>query len=537
MVVATLGGDAMATLLLHSSPNAFHNSPTISSLHLPIRPITRQGAIDQVNKWITSPRPSPFQDIGVRTAARSTPIHWLSGTPGSGKSTIQLQLSNCCQQENRLLASFVFSANMIATHESQKRFVPSLAYQLAYNVPGLHRFISAAIENDPEIFCKPPVQQMISLVFHPLENCLKNSTGWTFWRRAFKASLFPRDKLLAISDTSLQLEESTAFRKLYGEWWNRNIIVVDALDECVGPREQQAVARLMFWASRHSAKFPLRFIISAPSEHKIIRNLFRECRGGMLSYTRLNDSVTRSHVRVYLEAEFARIRESRKTDQILWEEGWPGRKTVDRIVSVGGSLFIYASVIISFVNNGTGDPIELLDLLLSSLPDRARPTNGGASVTYTQFAGLDALYMFILHYHRPANRPDAIQEDGVFSLRKRILHAIMFSGRDFRSLTELDGYLTLQPGFAEVALRDLSPIIFIPPLASPFSGSRATPSDSVWKKIWFRHKSVWDFLVTKERSGDFYQSVPEAQITRIQKLEAAVGMENVPDSKFWAYVE
>ncbi|KAJ2936788.1 hypothetical protein H1R20_g304, partial [Candolleomyces eurysporus] len=463
---------------------------------------------------------------------RSTPIHWLSGPPGSGKTSIQLHLAKRCQQDNRLLASFFFSMNSVGSNELHKKFVPTLAYQLTSTVPGLQTFVSTAIQNDPDVFSKPPRQQMTELVFKPLEECFKYSTGWTYWRRRFKASLFHRHRSPdPNSKPSKLLDESTAFRNLYSEWWNRNIIVIDALDECIGPREQQAIARLIFWASRHSPKFPLRFIISAPTQHPIIRNLFNECRVGMLSDTRLDTRVADADIRAYLDAEFAKIKDSESRPEIAWPEGWPGRSTVDRFVGKSKNLFVYASIIISFVQNTIGNPVELLDLLLSSLPDQAQSTDGGAH--YNQFAELDALYTFILHYHRPTGRnpPDDIQGDRVLDLRRQVLHAIMFSGRDLRSPSELDDYLALPPETSDIALRDLHPIIFIPPL-QPSSHPPTSPVAE--GKIWFRHKSMWDFLVTKERSGVFCQSLPEDRMTRIQKLEAAAGVENIPDSRFWA---
>ncbi|KAJ2926634.1 hypothetical protein H1R20_g10468, partial [Candolleomyces eurysporus] len=169
---------------------------------------------------------------------------------------------------------------------------------------------------------------------------------------------------------------------------------------------------------------------------------------------------------------------------ISWPEDWPSQKTVDFLVVKAQNLFTYVATVIAFTGNPARNPAELLDWLVSTIPV---PNSADYKAP---FADLDALYTFIFHYQADEILP------GVIDLRKRLLHAIVLSGKDYCTLEELDEYLVLPPGSSDSLLSNLHSLIDVPSSSNDGSGRR---------KVWLKNKSIWDFLVSKERSGDLHQ--------------------------------
>ncbi|KAJ2919988.1 hypothetical protein MD484_g464, partial [Candolleomyces efflorescens] len=384
----------------------------MTSLTTPLYAHTCEGILAGLEKWVAEPRSA---GSNPRLTA-SKPLLWLSGSLGSGKTTVLRELAQRCSKDNRLLASFFFSTHSAPGVNTDKYFVPTLAYQIATNIPGLWDFASSAIQDDPEIFSRPPDEQMLGLIFKPLERYLRYSTRHKYWWRRLKASVTSR------GPWTEKLEQCTAFRKLYREWWNRGIIIVDGLDECVGIEAQRRVIALMAWAGERR-RFPLRFVASGPVENRNIvvgfRNVGRESREFL--HIASNSHQREAEMNAFVKEEFDRIKRNHPmAEAISWPENWPGEVT-DLLAKKANGLFVYVSRIVAFINNPSGNPVELLEWLLSSLPlentaDYTRP-----------FAELDALYTAILNYQGGSN------QDGqdILELRKRVLHAMIFSGKEF----------------------------------------------------------------------------------------------------------
>lgn len=102
---------------------------------------------------------------------------WLSSRTGHASSIIcltGLQKSSSlhdvvalCKRSDQLVATFSFSTRK--GDQQSKEMLPSLAYQIAINIPSLRSAIGLAVFLDPQILSKRPDAQMRSLLLRPFD--------------------------------------------------------------------------------------------------------------------------------------------------------------------------------------------------------------------------------------------------------------------------------------------------------------------------------------------------------------------------------
>ena len=177
---------------------------------------TQQEILNEIRAWISN-------DV-------STPILWLSGHAGAGKSVIAQTIMQECQynMDARLASSFSFCRGT-SDRNSDEHFVATISHQLAVNIPGTRPIIEKIIEDDPSIFSRAVNAQFAKLVIDPLLQVSKESDP-------------------------------------------RTLIIVDGLDECNGYDKQCGILDAIHEATfRHV--LPLRFLVaSRPDPH--IRDFF-----------------------------------------------------------------------------------------------------------------------------------------------------------------------------------------------------------------------------------------------------------------------
>ncbi|KAJ7899378.1 hypothetical protein B0H13DRAFT_1466205, partial [Mycena leptocephala] len=84
------------------------------------------------------------EDDSSSSDKKSSPIVWLHGPAGAGKSAIAQSLCQKLEEEGRLGASFFFKRG----HQSRghaKRFIATIAYQLALHLPDFNHHISQSM--------------------------------------------------------------------------------------------------------------------------------------------------------------------------------------------------------------------------------------------------------------------------------------------------------------------------------------------------------------------------------------------------------
>jgi hypothetical protein len=206
---------------------------------------------------------------------------------------------------------------------------------------------------------------------------------------------------------------------------------------------------------------------------------------------RLEEYEVSGEIYQYLSEEFARIRDNHPAKQSIPSD-WPGEATLHALTDKSSGIWAYPSTVIKYVDNPRRHAVELLGDVLdaSSTASSGRP-----------FAELDALYKIIL------NPPDID-----IPLMKRLLHVIIEITRAepaeinpgnpeyIKVLTQqilsapcLDEFLSLGKGTTEMTLCDLHSVLSV-------------TEDAGRPWIYFHHKSLEDYLCSRDRAGDLYQS-------------------------------
>ncbi|CAE6501267.1 unnamed protein product [Rhizoctonia solani] len=175
-------------------------------------------------------------------------VYWMTGSSGTGKTTIATTFSHKLEEKKRLAASF-FCSQFFLELRQVNRIIPTIAYQLAHYSMAFRGTLSKALEKDPAIGSMHLASQFNCLLKNPL----------------IKA----------------------------GEAIPRNLVVVlDALDECDDQVEAELLLSLLIQGSN---TLPVRFFITTKAEQAISSVTLRSGQ--------LEDLLGQEDVRRYLEGE------------------------------------------------------------------------------------------------------------------------------------------------------------------------------------------------------------------------------------------
>ncbi|KAF2156234.1 hypothetical protein K461DRAFT_252256, partial [Myriangium duriaei CBS 260.36] len=284
---------------------------------------TRTALLDLIYDWLEDP-------TGKR-------IFWLCGKAGTGKSTIACTLSNKLFAQKHLGASFFFKRGEVDRKDAS-RFFPTLAYQLARDVPEMYELLSEALETNPLLCEKDLQQQFENLLFKPLLSATAN-----------------RPDVLS-----------------------KLIIVIDALDEC--ECEEHILTLLRFLS-----QLKLRIFVTSRPEYPV-RLGFKKVDGELHEDVFLEEVQTttiRNDLYVYITHQFREIREN---DSLLGCHSldrlpiaWPGDDVVEALVSLTVPLFIFAATVCRYVSGP--NPQKRLDMIL--VPQKRDEALTGIEKIYT----------------------------------------------------------------------------------------------------------------------------------------------------------
>ncbi|KAJ7222942.1 hypothetical protein C8J57DRAFT_1482220 [Mycena rebaudengoi] len=266
----------------------------------------------------------------------SSPILWLYGPAGSGKSAIAQSLCQKLNAEDRLGGAFFFKRGHLSRGNASKLF-PTIAYQLARLLPEFKQFVSQIIEDDPAIVARSLSAQLQQLIINP---CQKS-------------------------------------------YLSRPVsVIIDGLDECEGDDIQEEILRSIGNATRREVLPILFFISSRPESH--ICEVFED-PSLTQSHRPLNIEQSFQDVRKYLLDQFARIHAEHRTMAMV-PSPWPPFEVVEQLVQKSSGYFIYASTVIKFVDDKRFKPVDRLNIVLG-IKD---------SISGSPFDNLDQLYHHIL---------------------------------------------------------------------------------------------------------------------------------------------
>jgi len=268
-----------------------------------------------------------------------SPIYWLNGLAGTGKSTIAQTTAERLFADGRLGASFFCSRDF--KDRSDLRFVfPTLSFQLAYRYPDFRSTLVSLLQSNPEIGYESLHNQMESLIVAPL-------------------------KEKGIS----------------------TVIVIDALDECMDNEPQSAILSVM---GRLVEEIPkVKFFITGRPEPRI-RSGFRLQLLRPLTEIFVLHAVEHSIV----DADIRRFLETRLSDlaQQFNLDKWPSEEHIGLLCQRAAGLFVYAVATIKFLDHKLYPPTRRLDVIIN-LPES---TIHEGRTEFKSNTTLDSLYTSIL---------------------------------------------------------------------------------------------------------------------------------------------
>jgi hypothetical protein len=259
------------------------------------------------------------------TSTDDLQIFWLNGMAGTGKSTIAQSIAERLLADKILGASFFFSRDF-ADRSDIKLVFPTIAFQLAYQLPKFGNALVEIIKAHPDVGHLSLVDQLEQLLVKPLKSLAAN------------------------------LQETIS---------EFIIIVLDALDECKDREPESTILSLL---SKYVEEISfVRFFLTSRPEYEI-RSVFNrplKYRTKELALQDVDRTMVDRDIRIYLTTTLSALA---KRSDVNVDIPWPSSEDIDIMVCKCSGLFIYASTTIKFIQSLRYDPRERLKLV-TSIPD------------------------------------------------------------------------------------------------------------------------------------------------------------------------
>ena len=286
---------------------------------------TREIVLNEIGSWTKDPSKSP--------------VFWLNGLAGTGKSTIAQTIAERAFAEGNLGASFFCSRDF--EDRSNLQFIfPSLAFQLAHKYPDFRLYIVSILRFNPDIVHESLYSQMQRLIAGPMQ-------------------------AIGLS----------------------TVIVIDALDECKDDEPSSAILSVL---GRFVKEIPgVKFFITGRPEPRIKTGFRLPLLVDSTDVFVLHDvhpSLINNDIRLFLKHELADLASRRRLGV------WPSDEHVDLLCRRAAGLFVYAVATVKFLDSNTHLPERRLGAILK-FPDSTAPegrTRFGNKTT------LDSLYTSVL---------------------------------------------------------------------------------------------------------------------------------------------
>ncbi|KAF9450243.1 hypothetical protein P691DRAFT_758326 [Macrolepiota fuliginosa MF-IS2] len=402
-------------------------------------PGTRATIINGIHSWLENPQ-------------RERKLLWLRGLAGVGKSAIVQTFAEKLSEQRRLGASLFFSRTNGRT--DPRRVLPTLAYQFAIQDPSYKAYITELKLKDPQFL----------------------------------------DKTMG-----------DLFRLLIGEPFGRNIITtkawvvtLDGLDECGGDYvtlrhsddTQREIVRLV---SEFILQYPstrlIWVIASRPETH--LKAIFSEDAVKHSFWEQdvpVNSPEACQDVEKFLHDKFTDIWH-RYPDHIS-ATPWPAHNQFLQITLAASGLFVFAQVIIRFVEDSVvRNPVAQLRCVISIISKVPL-----SQLQRNPLAVLDALYGEILL---------KIPHDLLKAAKDLIASLIFLTRKDVDvydiSLSRICNFLSIARDDAVTVLSHLHSVLYFP-----------TTHDIGKTRPCFYHASFQDFLEDPSRSREYSIDIRES---------------------------
>jgi hypothetical protein len=249
------------------------------------------------------------------TDSNMSPVYWLNGLAGTGKSTIAQTIAERIFADGRLGASF-FCSRDFKDRRDLRYIFPTLAFQLAHRYPEFRSILVPLLQSNPDIAHESLYNQMEMLIVGPL----------------------------ASSDIS-------------------TVIVIDALDECMDEDPQSAILSVM---GRLVEGVPnVKFLITGRPEPRIQSGFRLGLLRPLTDVFVLHDvepSVINTDIRLFLEHGLSELAKRRGIEQ----DSWPTDQHLDLLCERAAGLFVYAVATLKFLDHAFTPPTTQLEVITRS---------------------------------------------------------------------------------------------------------------------------------------------------------------------------
>jgi len=287
---------------------------------------TRESVLSEIESWT--------KDL------KKSPIFWLNGLAGTGKSTIAQTISERVFADGLLGASFFCSRDFEDRSDLQFIF-PSLAFQLAHKYREFRSVLVPLLQSDPDVVYESLYGQMEKLIVEPLRSANVST-----------------------------------------------VVVIDALDECTDEDPQSAILSVMGRLVELVPK--VKFFITGRPEPRIRSGFRLELLRPLTDVFVLHDvhpALINNDIRLFLKHELSELAQRRHLD------GWPTDEHVSLLCRRAAGLFVYAVATVKFLDSKTHPPRQRLETIVN-LPECTIPEG---KTRFNPKTTLDSLYSSILH--------------------------------------------------------------------------------------------------------------------------------------------
>ena len=286
---------------------------------------TREAVLNEIESW-------------TRDSCQS-PVFWLNGLAGTGKSTIAQTVSEHIFANGQLGASFFCSRDF--EDRSNLHFIfPTLAFQLAHKFLKFRSVLVPLLQSNPDIAHESLYRQMEKLIVEPLRS----------------------------ADVSM-------------------VIVIDALDECKDEEPSSAILSVL---GRLAERIPkVKFLITGRPEPRIRTGFRLPILVDLTSVFVLHDvdpPLINNDIRLFLKHELSELAQRRQLGR------WPSDEHINLLCNRAAGLFVYAVATVKFLDSNIRLPKHQLDVIVE-LPECTVP-EGRTQVNPK--TTLDSLYKSIL---------------------------------------------------------------------------------------------------------------------------------------------
>ncbi|KAJ8091618.1 hypothetical protein PM082_020848 [Marasmius tenuissimus] len=457
---------------------------------------TRVRALGVIGNWRTSRQ-------------RESPIFWLTGATGVGKTAIAMSVAKSCEEDNLISSFFFFRSD--SRRNNPSALVLSISRDLVVRFPSLQTSINQRISDDPAILGARMEVQFRELVLQPFLDHSTRKPSWKLSKHRRRSRGVPgswsgptllggRPRLHAITCilATLACVLPAAARRSSltatlcvlamslpivavllavipshssAQTEKSGLVIIDGLDECSDEDTQLRIISTIESAFRRSPDFPLRFLICSRPEAWLQEVFAARPLRQISKVVVLDDSFRpKADIRQYYIHHFQAMVNNPKYKGVRFPNPWPSEADLEDLVDLSCGQFVYAATAVKFIKFGFRHPIEQLQVILRNTPPR-RP---GAS----PYQELDALYDHILSVN-----PD-------YEEILPILSAIIILPAYLEPTpAHIELLLGLSPGQVTLTLRPMYSVLDI-------GGS----GDAIYPF----HNSFRDYLIDASRSHKFH---------------------------------